>query len=446
MCAALAACFNAPDRNPATTAPPAPAEWTGTEQTPRRIPDDWVGTFSDPVLSKVVKTALSNNYDLKTAAARVDAARAEARIAGADRWPQISVAPSWSQDRVVDQGFGAQEFNAYQILFNLTWELDVWGRIRASQQSAWRNAEAVAADLAGARLSIAARTAQTYYELAEAQLQVQVAEQSIRDRKTIVDLVRGRFARGLTRGLDLRLALTDLADAEAQLAQAHNRVQIASRQLETLLGQYPAGRFKDAAALPAPPPTLPVGIPSDLLRRRPDLVASWQRLLSSDSRLESTRKSWLPRLTLTTDGGVRSPALTQLFDPRSVIYNVGIGILQPIFTGGRITGEIELDTARVEEALNSYRETTLNAFREVEQSLAAEERLRAQEVALREAVEQTIASQKLAVYSYQFGQIEILTLLDSYRSWLSAQSAHLAVKRQLLENRINLYLALGGNV
>jgi outer membrane protein TolC len=138
--------------------------------------------------------------------------------------------------------------------------------------------------------------------------------------------------------------------------------------------------------------------------------------------------------------------LADLVDPRAIAWNVLIGLMQPLFTGGRIQGEIFRNEARAEEALNFYKSTALNAFREVEQALAAEEWLRQQEEALREAVEQTEASQKLAVYSYRNGLIEILTLLDSYRSTLNAQSAHLLVKRQLLSNRINLFLALGGDI
>jgi outer membrane protein, multidrug efflux system len=149
---------------------------------------------------------------------------------------------------------------------------------------------------------------------------------------------------------------------------------------------------------------------------------------------------------LTAAGGTRSTALTDLVDPRSLAWNVVIGMMQPLFTGGRIRGEIQLNEARAEEALNLYKSTALNAFREVEQVLAADEWLREQEKALRHAVEQTEASRKLAVYSYQLGMIEILTLLDSYRSTLNAQSAHISVKRQLLNNRVNLYLALGGGV
>ncbi|MBM4201623.1 MAG: efflux transporter outer membrane subunit, partial [Gammaproteobacteria bacterium] len=408
-------CAPAPERDPRTTAAPSPTQWQSAGRAVDPAAAHWVGAFQSPKLTAVVQTALVNNYDLKTAAARVEAARAEARIAGSELWPQIGFAPSFDMQQVTDEGFGAQTFSAYQLLFNLNWELDIWGRIRAGKRSAEQEATSVEADLHAARLSLAARTAQTYFELAEARLQQEAAEQSVHDRHTIVDLVRGRFARGLTRGLDLRLALTDLQDAEAAVAKARNRVQLATRQLETLLGRYPAGRFKEDAALPDPPPSLPVGVPSELLERRPDVSAALERLRSADSRLESARKALLPRLALTAEGGVRSPALTELIDPRSAIYNLAAGLLQPIFTGGRLTGEIAANEARADEAINRYKETTLNAFRQVEQSLAAEERLRAQEVALREAVTQTIASQKLAVYSYQFGLIEILTLLDSYR-------------------------------
>jgi NodT family efflux transporter outer membrane factor (OMF) lipoprotein len=336
------------------------------------------------------------------------------------------------------------------MLFNLRWEIDVWGRIKASQLAFQQDAEAVSADFHGARLSLAARTAQSYFELIEANLQTQVAEQSIKDRRTIVDLVRGRFNRGLTRGLDLRLALTDLANAEAQLAQSRNQVQIVTRRLDILLGRYPNGSRDTtqhiANKLPMPPAVLSAGLPSQLLERRPDLVAAFSRLHAMDSRVESAKKALFPRITLTTSGGTSSAALSDLVDPRAAAWNLAMGLVQPIFTGGRLKGEIRLNEALTKEAFNQYRSIVLNAFREVEQTLAAEQWLRAQEQALQEAVEQTESSRKLAVTSYQQGLIEILTLLDSYRSTLNAQSAHLSIQRQLLSNRIDLYLALGGSV
>ena len=390
-------CADAPIRNAANTSGVIPEHWTTTQSSTNQIMTDWVDTFADSALTALVNNSLNNNFDLKVAAARVDAARQQTIIAGAGRWPQL--------------GF---------------------------------------ADLQGARLSLAARTAQSYFELIEANLQAEVAEQSSKDRRTIVDLVRGRFARGLTRGLDLRLALTDLANAEAQVAQSRNQVLIVTRRLEVLLGRYPNGhrdrRIESLGFLPMPPTVLSVGLPSQLLERRPDLVAAFSRLRAMDSRVESAKKALLPRITLTASGGASSAALTELVDPRAAAWNLATGLLQPIFTGGRLKGEIRLNEALTKEALYQYQSTALNAFREVEQALAAEQWLRVQEQALHKAVEQTRASRKLAVTSYQQGLIEILTLLDSYRSTLNAQSAHLTVQRQLLSNRIELYLALGGGI
>ena len=443
----VAGCKTAPQRHVEDTGARIPSHWSGAGESPAQpVPEHWVEAFGDPDLSALVQSALTNNYDLKAAAARLDAAVAQARIDGSGLWPQISFNADHQQVQIRDAGFGAARFGVFEALFSLSWELDVWGRIRDVRQAALLEAGGVASDLNGARLSLAARVAQGYFDLAEARLQSEVAEQSVKDRRTIVQLVRGRFARGITNALDLRLALTDLATAEAQLTQARNQIQLVSRRLEVLLGRYPAGRLAEASALPEPPPDIPAGLPSERLARRPDLVAAFDRLLAADSRVESARKLLLPRIVLTAAGGMRSTALTDLVDPRALAWNVVIGMMQPLFTGGRIRGEINLNEARAEEALNLYKNTALNAFREVEQVLAADEWLREQEKALRQAVEQTEASRKLAVYSYQLGIIEILTLLDSYRSTLNAQSAHISVKRQLLTNRINLYLALGGGV
>lgn len=446
-CLGLGGCNTPPERGPQLSAAGFPERWQGAAVSAEALAGHWLDTFADSKLSALVREALAANYDLKSAAARVDAARAEARIAGSGLWPQLGFAAGYERARVSDTGFGSSGYSAFEAVFSLNWELDVWGRLRAARDASWREATAVEADLRGARLSLAARVAQTYFELAEARLQAEVAEQSIRERRTIVELVRGRFSRGLTSGLDLRLALTDLANAEALLADARNRVQGTARRLEVLLGRYPSNALADPApVLPEPPAALRAGLPAALLERRPDLDAAFGRLKAADSRLESAQKALLPRIALTASGGTRSPALTELVDPRAAVWNLALGLAQPIFTGGRLRGEIRLNEAQVDAALNQYRNTALKAFQEVEHALAAEDWLRQQERALRESVEQTRQSRTLAVYSYRHGFIEILTLLDSYRSTLSAQSAHLAVRRQLLSNRIDLYLALGGGV
>jgi len=443
-------CTATPERNAADINGAIPSRWTAARPSTAHIMDGWVSAFAAPALSALINDALNNNFDLKAAAARVDAAREQVGIEGAGRLPQLSFTPGYQNAQIREAGLESSRFSAFEALFSMSWEIDLWGRIKASQQAVRQEAEAVFADYQGARLSLAARTAQSYFELIEASLQVDVVGQSVKDRRTIVELVRGRFARGLSYGLDLRLVLTDLANAEAQLAQARNQVQIVTRRLEVLLGRYPAASRETFnrihTDLPGPPAVLSAGLPSELLERRPDLVAAFARLRALDFRVESAKKALLPRITLTARGGTSSSDLADLVDPRALTWNVAAGLVQPVFTGGRLKGEIRLNEARTVEAFNNYRSAALNAFREVEQTLAAEFWLRAQEQALKEAVEQTRASRKLAVYSYRQGLIEILTLLDSYRSTLNAQSAHLTVQRQLLNNRIDLYLALGGGI
>lgn len=438
----LPGCQDLPKRDAKASGISLPASWqTPNSDTSEAIPH-WLSSFADPLLTALVHTGLNQNYDLQAAAARVQAAQASAALAGAGRLPQLSFSPSYQNNNDVVSG----RFSEFSALFDLSWEIDLWGRIRSSQQVAQHDAEAAVADLRGARLSLAARTAQTYFELVEAKRQVQVAEQSVSDRQAIGDLVRGRFNLGLTRGLDVRLVLTDLANAQARLADARNQVQTITRRLETLLGHYPEGKTLATTQLPAPPANLAEGLPAQLLVRRPDLVAAFARLRSADARLSSAQRALLPRLTLTASGGSASPALAEIIGPHAAAWNLAAGLTQPLFTGGRLQSGIYLQKALVTEALNNYRSTALNAFREVEQALAAEQWLQKQEQSLREAVAQTQESRKLAIYSYRQGLIQILTLLDSYRSTLEAQSAHLAVQRQLLNNRINLYLALGGDV
>jgi multidrug efflux system outer membrane protein len=421
--------------------PASSRHWTAGDSVSNKISRQWGNEFADATLTALLHDALVNNYDLKTAAARVSAAREQAIIDGANRLPQLAIVPTYQHGNL-----STTESGAFNVLFDFSWEIDLWGRIRAGQQASQQEAEAVAADYQAAQLSLAARVAQSYFDLIEANNQVTVVEQSIKDRRTIAELVRGRFTRGLSSGLDLRLVLTDLANAEAQLATARNQVQLVTRRLEVLLGRYPAGQLKQPGKLPAPPVALAAGLPSELLSRRPDIIAAFNRLQAMDARVFSAKQALLPRITLTANGGNSSAALTELIDPRAVAWNVAAGLIQPVFTGGKLTANIRLNEALTQEALHQYQNIALNAFREVEQALAAEQWLRAQEQALREAVAQTEASRKLAVYSYGQGLIQILTLLDSYRSTLTAQSDYLNVQRQLLNNRINLYLALGGGV
>ncbi len=441
----LAACETPPKRGEAIPVKNMPTRWEAKSDT-KVVPPSWLAGFNDPSLQSLVNESLNANFDLQAAAARVESAKANVKIAGSGRFPQLFFSPGYGRGETHAVGQPTDKVSAFQTLFDFNWELDVWGRIKDFQKASELESQATASDYRAARLSLAARTAQAYFNLTESNLQVKVAEESIKDRRTVVDLVRGRFNRGLTQGLDLRLALTDLTSAEAQLADNRNRVQLTARQLEVLLGRYPSGKVNSQTKLPNPPEPLQAGLPAEILQRRPDLVAAFERLQAADYRIDSAKKALLPRVTLTASGGTRSSSLSELIDPRAAAWNFLMGLSQPLFTGSRLTGQINLQNAQAKEALYNYRQTALIAFSEVEQSLAAEEWLRQQEHALHANVLQTEESRKSAITAYRRGVIQILTLLDSYRSTLSAQSEYFTVQRLLLNNRINLYLALGAEV
>ena len=308
----VSGCINPPERQPTELHLQLPQTWRVSVDFDQLADQSWVASFGDPVLSKLVDEALTDNFDLRSTATRVEAAIAQARIDGSGLWPQLSFAPGYQYSQIRSAGFGSAQFSVFEALFNLSWEIDVWGRIRDFRQAAAEEAEAAHFDYQAAQLSLAARIAQNYFALQEAVLQKHVATRSVADRSIIADLVQGRFDHGLARGLDVRLALTDLANAKSQQVQAENRVQLVTRQLETLLGRYPDGSLssileinRQPGTLPEPLPTLAAGLPSELLTRRPDLIAAFTRLRAADARLQSTQKLLLPRITLTAAGGTR---------------------------------------------------------------------------------------------------------------------------------------------
>lgn len=437
-----------------------PDNWTANGQvSDARALETWLKSFRDPKLAAVVHEAIAHNFDLQATAARLKLARAQARIAGAPLLPEISArtdaqrgASSASGARITGPtllgpgaGNGGDTFNNFDLLLEASWEIDIWGRLRAARDAARQDTSVAAADLAGARLSLAARTAQSWFDVIEARMQADLAKTQLARRRQVVDLVRGRFQRGIGSGLELRLALTESAFDESRVAERENQLTQARRRLEALLGRYPSGQINGVQDLPPLPGAMPTGLPSQLLGRRPDLIAALTRLRAADLRVRAAELDRLPRLTLNGTVGTNSDTIARLADPAFLIWNIAGGLVQPVFTGGRLTQQIKLNQARAEEELARYRDTAIVAFREVEDALTAERRLSEQERSLAEAAQQAEASVELAQYSYRNGLVDILFLLQSLQSRLDTRSQHLAVRRQLLNNRIDLFLALGGD-
>jgi outer membrane protein TolC len=244
--------------------------------------------------------------------------------------------------------------------------------------------------------------------------------------------------------LDLRLALSQLATAKAGLEAQRRALDASVRQLEAVIGRYPNGSIAIGRQLADLPPPVPAGLPSELISRRPDLVAAERRLLAAGARVTEARTQLYPRFTLTASGGYGSNQLTDVLTGDFLTYNLIAGMLQPLFQGGRLRNNVKLQETFVEQQIALFQGDLLNAYFEVERALAAERILQDQLLQVGENVEQALAARDLADRRYSRGLEGIITVLDSQRTAFDAQSRMLEVKRLLLENRVDLHLALGG--
>lgn len=428
----------------------APMAWTALPKVSSGAATGWLSDFSGGDLQPLVQQAIARNHDLRGAAARVSQARAQARIAGADLWPQLSAdfgarrSQSASGQRFVGLG---QRSNRFETGANVRWELDFWGRVADSRGAAFANAQAVEEDLHAARLSLAANTVKAAVTLAEARQLAVLAEDNVKTRRVHLGIVEKQLDRGIDgekAALDVSLSRADLARAESSLAARKRTADATQRSLEVLLGNYPAAKEKALAVLPGLGRGVPGGLPSEMLLRRPDLRAAERRLAAALRDESAAKKAFLPSLNLTGSAGFSTEDLTFLLDKDSLIWSIAGGVAQRLFEGGRIKGNIELAKARYQEALASYAGSVLTAFQEVETAIAAEAFLVEQEQALEQAVTEAERSVKLAAGQYDRGLADILTLLDAQQRAFDSRSSLLAVKAQRLRNRADLHLALGG--
>jgi NodT family efflux transporter outer membrane factor (OMF) lipoprotein len=450
--ASLGGCASAPEYKPPDVDIAAPAMWTAgaIDTTAAAIDDtDWWRGFGDSNLDSLVAEALTHNYDLVAAAGRVDQAAALARITAADKWPQLSAGLSGTRRKNIIVGIpipGDKSIysNSFGVSLDAQWEIDLWGRIRKGESAALAEVEASWADLAGFRLSIAGQTAKAWLALTEALQQVELAEQTVESFRTSADYVRNRYIQGVRTALDVRLALANLAAAEALLEFREQQLDRTKRQLEILVGRYPSATITAQADFPPMPPGLPGGLPSGLLIRRPDLVAAERRYAATQARISVARRAFFPRITLTGSAGTLSEQVDDLVKGDFSVWSVAAGLTQPIFQGGRLRANLAQSHAVADQALAAYAMSLLRAFGEVESAIVGEERLARRVEYTQEAADQSVAAQALAERQYAAGLVDYITVLESQRRALNTLSELITVKRERLDARVNLHLALGG--
>jgi NodT family efflux transporter outer membrane factor (OMF) lipoprotein len=420
-----------------TVIPPA---WKAQDATAGPVADGWLKSFNDPLLDALVAEAIASNRDLAQAAERVRIAQQAVVVVGAQLLPQIGAVLGGRTTRDEDHH---GNFNSTVAYAGVTWELDLWGRLRAQRAAAAAGAAATELDYAYARQSLAATVAKLWYLACEARQQLALAERSVEVYGELLDLVKIRRSAGRDSDLDVAATSYKLDISRADVEKARQAYGESQRALEVLLGRYPAADAAAAAAFPPLPPPAAAGLPASLLERRPDLAAVQQQVLAAFRREEVARLALLPGISISLVGGRLGDQLLSTLQLNPWLASAAIGMSIPIYEGGALQAKVEIATAEQAQAVARYGAAVLAAFREVENALA-NERLLARRLPFDEGAAANAAEAvRIALIQYRAGRQDLLWVSNLQANQLAVQSQLIKLRGLQRANRIQLYLALG---
>lgn len=423
----------------------SPSVWQAVgNQNNQKISQEWLQDFSDARLRQTVRQAQEHNQDLQAASARLRAAKELTIQSRAALLPRLNAGGSGSAS---DSDAGSSD--RYGLTIASSWEPDLWGRLRDLNRAVAADFDAAVAELRNARLSLAAATAKSYCNLISAQQQLVLAKTTRDSFEKNLRIIERNYKAGVAnvRALDVQLGRSNVSAAQRVAKARALERDNATRALEVLLGQYPGTRFQPGPELPTLSRAIPLGIPAQLIERRPDLQASRARIVATARRASASRKNLLPNLSLLGGASINQATVSRLLNPTDLATSLSANLTQALYAGGALESEVRESVARNQSALHDYAQTALQAYREVESAIAAESSLAAQENDLQREVEQAALAERQAERDYSEGieGVDILSVLESQRRANSARSALIRLKNERLQNRIDLHLALGGS-
>jgi outer membrane protein, multidrug efflux system len=405
----------------------------------------WWDVYRDPTLRELLKAALDQNRDVKIAAARVSEARAQAAIARVGQYPQASAAFDGQRGRVF-QGGGYFTGALFSAEGQVSFEVDLWGRLASLSDAARANLLATEYAHDGVTSSLIGDVATAYFNLISLDQQLRVTERTVEDRRRFLELTQRKFAHGAASGVEVNRADANLAAARATAADLRRQIAQNENQLRILLGQNPAPITRphlDLEALPAPP-DVPAGLPSSLLERRPDLRQAEAGLVAATANVRAAKAALYPTISLTGSFGWESLELTHLFTGPAKVWSIGLEVLQPLINAQRNRYQVEAAQARTEQVLLQYQSAVAQAFREVSDALVAkqlyDEQLRAQEQQVKALQE----AQERVGRRYEVGYSSYFEVIDADSNLFAAQLLLVQARRNSLVTVVQLYKALGG--
>jgi NodT family efflux transporter outer membrane factor (OMF) lipoprotein len=405
------------------------------------VTNDWLRSFNDPLLEAIVVEAIAKNPDLRVAAARVAIAQQAVIVVGSRLlpWVGVQLGANATDDR------DSSTFSSSSAFLGVAWELDVWGRLRAQRAASEANAEAAALDYAYARQSIAATTAKLWYLAVETRQLLVLSEQAVKIYSDLLDLVQVRRNAGKDSDLDVVDVRAKLEAARSDVERARESYGEARRALEVLIGRYPAAEIEVVAIYPVLPPLGGTGVPSELLERRPDLLAAEREVLAAFRKEEAAQLALLPDFSISLAGGRLGDQVLSLLRLNPWLVSAGIGVSIPIYTGGALRAKVEIATAEQAQAIASYGVTALTAFREVENSLANDRLLTLQLPLDQKSLDDRTEAVRIATIQYKAGRRDLLWVAQLQTAQLASESNVIKLRGAQRANRVRLYQALGGS-
>lgn len=443
----ITACASRPDYNPPRLTS-TPSQWTNasseTDTAQTIAQEGWLPGIADTYLTGLVTEALNNNHSVSAQVAAVQQADQQRVISGAPRLPELNAAIDATRRKT--QSGGIESINSsFSGSLNLSWEIDIWGKLSATQQQASLNLAAQQARLQRIRQQLVADVCNAWFDVVEAQNLLTLYTNRLKNLRGNLAIIESGYNKGINTALDVFLARNNVDQESARTEAQHLKLTEAEQNLLLLLGRYPdAGTFphKD---LPILDSDVPAGLPSELIDRRPDIRGNWLDLMAADAGVAIAHRQRFPSLSLTGSIGQSSTELKNLLNGNQSVWSISGGFLQPLFNAGALAAREAQARGKLKQMEQEYLDGVLQAFAEVETALIGEQSLKLQYQRFTDAERSALAAEELSFEQYQRGLVTYTTVLEAERRAVDAQSSVVQLKRQRLRNRINLFLALGGD-
>lgn len=445
-----------------------PESWTTSLPDTEESVGDWWLIFQDSLLVKYLDDFNKNSPDVLTLLQNQKVAKNTAKTSSSSIFPQINFTSRIDTNMQNLSGFGfastliSQDSSSSQgdsdsddvlsfgntsagIGVNLQWEVDIWGRLLNAKKAAYKNYDALISDLIFLRFSTEIRAAQLYFRGVESSAQYKLSRDSYESLINIRNLVKDRYEKGLRSSLDYRLAETSVSTAIVSMETRKNQLKSINRELETLIGNYPSGQLIKNSEIPRVMPGISRNLPASLIQKRPDIRSLVYKLESHSYKVAESKRNLLPGLFLNSNVGTSTQSIKNIINKDYGVWNVGLNVTAPIFNGNRLRSVLEIEKANYEKSKQELIKGILKAFLEVEQQLEMAESLEIQINALGSAVDQSQEAYDLSKDRYDSGVTSLESVLNSQRQLNSIKSQYLTMQRLVIDNRLSLILALGGD-